>query len=90
MNKREFEQELINNNITMEMYEGIVKDAFEIEINESCHSDYEENYNSKQEFYLSNVNDDNYINFLQESYGINEELAQEVKEDVMNKIKAFE
>lgn len=66
----------------------IVNECVETEMTEGCHSDYVEDYNSPLEFYLSNVEKDSYIGYLQENYEIDEEDAISLQEEIMREIKA--
>lgn len=58
----------------------------EIELDESCHLDYIEDYNSELEFYLSNAIQDDYNQYINEytKYIFDIETIEEIKDLVIN------
>ena len=74
--------------LTVAEREDIIKECIETEMTEGCHGDYLEDYNNPLEFYLSNVEKDSYIGYLQDSYSISEEDAISLQEEIISGIKA--
>ncbi len=68
-------------------FDEMVAELVNIETNESCHDDYEENYDTTVEFYLSNVIIDSYIPYVMESMGVDEDTAIKLQKEVIFKIK---
>ncbi|WP_312373183.1 helix-turn-helix domain-containing protein [Lachnoclostridium sp.] len=65
----------------------IVKQAVETEMDKSCHADYVEEYNTPLEFYLSNAEEDSYIGYLQDRFGISEEKAIKLQRWIIKEIE---
>jgi hypothetical protein len=86
MDGRDMEQE---HYIKQKIFDEIrVLNLTDIEMNESCHEDYPEEYDNKLDFYLSNAEKDSYINYLTENYNnIDSDKAAEIQEAVISEIK---
>jgi hypothetical protein len=69
------------------MNKDLINELVEMEMDESCHNDYPEDYNNKLEFYLSNAEMDSYINYLTDNRNVNEEEAMEIQKSVISEIK---
>lgn len=67
-------------------YEKIINELVEIEMDEMCHDDYPEDYDSKLEFYLSNAERDSYIDYIKDRYDRIED-AEEIQEEVIAEIE---
>ena len=74
--------------LTVDERENIIKECVETEMTEGCHLDWIEDYNSPLEFYLSEVERDNYIEYLQDNYNVDEEDALSLQKDIIEEIKA--
>ncbi|HBE9444644.1 hypothetical protein [Clostridioides difficile] len=80
-------------NVTKQQIEKIINELYEIEVNEGCHEDYVEDYETEVDFYLSNVKSDTYEVYVKEycsnhyDVSISSELAFEIIDDLVDKIK---
>lgn len=66
--------------------EYIINEAIKIELEEGSHADYIEDYPSKLDFYLSNVDDDAYTEYLVNTYDVTYNEAEELRDCIYNKI----
>ncbi|ENY8694336.1 hypothetical protein I4P46_10075 [Clostridioides difficile] len=80
-------------NITEQLKETIVDELYDIETSEGCHEDYIEDYETELDFYLSNVKFGTYEVYVKEycsnnyDISISDELAFEIMDDLIGKIK---
>ncbi|HFL3696699.1 TPA: hypothetical protein ACG3QY_001809 [Clostridioides difficile] len=80
-------------NVTKQQIEKIINELYEIEVNEGCHEDYVEDYETELDFYLSNVKFGTYEVYVKEycsnnyDISISDELAFEIIDDLISKIK---
>ena len=68
-------------------YEELINKLAEIEMDEFCHDDRPEDYDSKLEFYLSNAEADSYAEYIKSNYKVNTEEATEIQAQVIAEIK---
>ncbi len=65
----------------------IVNEAVETEMNEGCHLDYIEDYESPLEFFLSNAKADSYISYLESRFHISKEKANHLQVIIIKEIE---
>lgn len=69
-------------------FEEMVNELVEIETDAGCHTDEVEDYTSEKAYYLSNVIEDSYINYVIESMGVDEKTAIDLQCEVISIIKS--
>ncbi|MGL5328546.1 MAG: hypothetical protein ACRDD7_04700 [Peptostreptococcaceae bacterium] len=72
------------------VFKSEINDLVETEMDESCHDDGIEDYDSQEEFYLSNATKDSYVDYVidrMDDTRISQSLALEVQEMVIEEIK---
>lgn len=72
------------------IYEEEIEHLINIEMDDCSHADYVEDYDNKEEFYLSNASRESYIEYIRsilDDKTINEELAYAIQELVVEGIK---
>ena len=72
----------------MKSFEEMVKELVEIETDSGCHTDNVEDYTSQKAYYLSNVIDDSYINYVSEGMEVDEETAIKLQREVISEINS--
>lgn len=71
----------------MKKYDEMINELVEIEMDEGCHDDFPEDYDNKLEYYLSNAEQDSYINYLLDNNKAdNEEEAEKLQDAVIAEI----
>lgn len=82
-------EDLLENtkDIENDILDRFSNDAVETEMNEGSHSDYIDDYSSPLDFYLSNVELDSYISYLENTYSVNEESATLLQRLISDKIR---
>lgn len=69
-------------------YTELINELANIEMDEACHNDYPEEYDSKLEFYLSNAQKESYIDYIMGYYNIeSEKEAKIIQAEVISEIK---
>jgi hypothetical protein len=69
-------------------YTELINELASIEMDEACHNDYPEEYDSKLEFYLSNAQKESYIDYIMGYYNIeSEKEAKIIQAEVISEIK---
>lgn len=76
--------------ISKEEFDKMIKinELVKIELDECCHDDYIEDYETPLDFYLSNVKEDDYVtHFLPEHFDLDESELYEIQNIIINKIE---
>ena len=71
----------------MKKYDEMINELVEIEMNEYTHDDSPEDYGSKLEFYLSNAEQDSYLDYIKSNYKVTTEEAIKIQAEVITEIK---